>query len=180
MLPWGHCTVWLLQTQDRFVLASTIRALETKAHSSGTLLIYCHGTVPEVNFSSCSQSLFIDSPSTFPDTSDLCCYTAYFILYNIFPQNKFNNVSTSFPMMRGSYSISDCLKSLLKLSAWIGAFVFFMCGFSFVAVCRDVLFSSMENHIPVCSVFRGFILLNTDQTEIQSCCCVSLPGVCVG
>lgn len=77
-----------------------------------------------VNFSSCCGTSFIDSHSTFPDTSDLSCYTAYFLLYNTFPQNKFNNVSTSLPMMRGSYSILDHFKRLLRLSAWSGAFTF--------------------------------------------------------
>lgn len=59
---------------------------------------------------------------TFPGTSDLCCYTAYFILYNTFAQNTFNNVSTSLPMMRDSYSIFDHFKRLLWLSTWRGAF----------------------------------------------------------
>lgn len=59
-------------------------------------------------------------------TSDLCLYTAYFILYNTFRQGKFNNVSTSLPMMRGSYSIFDHFKRLLRLSAWNAAITFFL------------------------------------------------------
>lgn len=106
----------------------------TPFRHSGTHLLPWHCSRC-VTFSSCSESLFIDSHSTFQSTSDLCCYTAYFILYNTFPQNKFNNVSTSLPMMRGSYSIFDHFKRLSRFSTWNGAFTFPpLCGFSSVPI----------------------------------------------